>query len=151
MREQKYRTYLSFAALIFRIKGNFWECLCCFQFHFMNKFVWLVAFKACSHRILMSSKLQTYRFSHAFQANTSRGQSPYPSSGQSPGPYPGPPPNAGQIPAQQSNQPPGPPMPPQQYQYPQRYPTPPANQASQQSIGPQNHRQPYSQVSLIVF
>ncbi|KAG5681564.1 hypothetical protein PVAND_010983 [Polypedilum vanderplanki] len=67
--------------------------------------------------------------------NSSRGQSPYPppSSGvQSPGPYPG---NQ-----QQGNQPPGP---PQQYQYPQRYPTPPGSQ--QQSMGPQNHRPPYSQ------
>lgn len=81
------------------------------------------------------------------QANTSRGQSPYPS-GQSPGPYTGgPPPNSGQVPSQQqSNQPQGPPMPPQQYQYPQRYPTPPANQVPQQSMGPQNHRPPYSQV-----
>lgn len=102
------------------------------------------------------NKLLSIRLTSTFsfqQANASRGQSPYPSSGQSPGPYPaGPPPNAGQVPnqQQQSNQPPGPPMPPQQYQYPQRYPTPPANQGSQQqAMGPQNHRPPYSQVSWI--
>lgn len=83
---------------------------------------------------------KTYSLSYKYiytQANTSRGQSPYPSGVQSPGPYP---PNAGQ---QQTNQPPGP---PQQYQYPQRYPTPPANQ-QQPPMGPQNHRPPYSQVN----
>ncbi|XP_037923091.1 trithorax group protein osa isoform X4 [Hermetia illucens] len=66
-------------------------------------------------------------------ANTSRGQSPYPPSGQSPGSYPpspqqgGPPPPSGQ----------GPPVSSQYSPYPQRYPTPPG------PGGGPNHRSPY--------
>lgn len=95
----------------------------------------IVTINCLDIRHIISKKKKTYLLLYT-QANTSRGQSPYPSGVQSPGPYP---PNAGQ---QQTNQPPGP---PQQYQYPQRYPTPPANQ--QPPMGPQNHRPPYSQVN----